>query len=134
MGVAAPSPFLLTLRGRLSVPFWASDFAGPGWGEGALPRLPSPLPLSRGRGAPWAAPSRPALGFVSAAGVWAGGGESGSSRGGPVPLPLPVNVSWARRPLAGRLHSLSSPCTPDIEGREKVKGFRAGVEGAAEQL
>ena len=24
MGVAAPSPFLLTLRGRLSVPFWAS--------------------------------------------------------------------------------------------------------------
>lgn len=134
MGVAAPSPFLLTLRGRLSVPFWASDSAGPGWGEGALPRLPSPSPFPGGGEPRGQLPPAPLWALCRPPASGLGEGSREALEGAPVPLPLPVNVSWARKPLAGRLRSLSSPCTPDYEGREKVKGFRAGVEGAAEQL
>lgn len=129
MGVAAPSPFLLTLRGRLSAPFWASDSAGPGWGRA---RFPGSHPPSRfpGGGEPrgqlppaplWALCRPPASGL--------GEGSREALEGAPAPLPLPVNVSGARSPLAGRLRSLSSPCTPDIAGRGKVKGFGAGVRG-----
>lgn len=86
MGVAAPSPFLLTLRGPLSS---LSGKGAPkgraglerGWG-GASP-APIPLPPPQGRGALWAAPSRPlwALCRLPASGL--GEGSRGISGRGP---------------------------------------------------
>lgn len=61
--------------------FWEGGSEGPGRaGAGVGGRFPGshPPPTSPGAGSPVGSSLPPALGFVSAAGVWAGGGEPGN--------------------------------------------------------
>lgn len=118
-----PRPSLLppqagALRGR-----------GPGRpGGAALPGSHPPRP-PQGRGALWAAPSRPAPGFVSAFGVWAGGGEPGTLAGPRSLAHRSVPRSRAHGALPGRLRSPSGPRTPGVGVRESKRlgvGAREG--------
>lgn len=87
MGMTAPFPFLLTRRGPLSFPSRAGGSEGQGRARGRRCASPDPFPprLSRG-GSPVGSSLPPALGFVSDAGVWAGGGELGKLSLGPCPV------------------------------------------------
>lgn len=128
MGVAARSPFLLTLRAASPLPSGRVAPRGQAGGR-ALPRLPSPSRFPGGGEPRGQLPPAPLRALCRPPASALGEGSREALEGAPAPLPLPGNVSWARSPLAGRLRSLSALCTPDLEGREKVKGFAGGRGG-----
>lgn len=135
MGVAAPSPFLSVFE-ALSFLLWrrGAPRAWAGLGGGRPSPAPLPLPPPQGRGAPWAAPSRPALGFVSAAGVWAGGGEPGSLRWGPGPSRTPRARVVGPQPPPRRASFSIRPPHAGLRGERESKRFRGVGRGAAKQL
>lgn len=106
--------------------------AGPGAAVRCAPRYPSPSRLPRG-GSPVGSSRPPALGFVSAAGVGAGGGERASAHGGP---PTPVTPLQGRvvgpHPPPGQAPFPVSLRTPGVGSEEKVRCGEGGR--AAKQL
>ena len=136
MGVAAPSPFLLTLRGPISLRGKWFRGVGPGWWGRA--RFPGshPPPASPGAGSPVGSSLPPRSGLcVGRRRLGWGRGAGKLSRG---PRPLSHSRGTGLGPAAPFqagfvLHQ--APARRATGGRRKVKGFGVGGgEGAAKQV